>query len=265
MKIRRMLSLVVALVMVLAFIPAMGVQAEEITPQWTVYKYNKLTASAQDAGDKEGAMKYFVAYGSGGMDYMVSGETYNSTSKDAYVNSRIATVTFESPTIEEGDKVFLYVTGANRTTFGNKSASNWQRLVVSDAVSSGYDKSKFKYDASVSYFANEVGEKNANPVKRTSKIDITDFVTEGTTTVYLGCPVGGILIENLKISVEKPVYEPIPVLERERDEDEDEDLIDTLPEEDEVIEGEEIPEDEFFDEDELPEEIEGEESEDADE
>ena len=206
MKIRRMLSLVVALVMVLAFIPAMGVQAEEITPQWTVYKYNKLTASAQDAGDKEGAMKYFVAYGSGGMDYMVSGETYNSTSKDAYVNSRIATVTFESPTIEEGDKVFLYVTGANRTTFGNKSASNWQRLVVSDAVSSGYDKSKFKYDASVSYFANEVGEKNANPVKRTSKIDITDFVTEGTTTVYLGCPVGGSLIENLKISVEKPVY-----------------------------------------------------------
>ena len=63
-------------------------------------------------------------------------------------------------------------------------------------------------------------------------------------------------------TVEKPVYEPIPELERERDEDEDEDLIETLPaESDEAEEIEEVLEDEFFDEDELPEEIEGEESE----
>ncbi|MBR5535856.1 MAG: glycoside hydrolase N-terminal domain-containing protein [Clostridia bacterium] len=200
---KKVLAMIIVTTMLLTWLIPLAVTAQNgsIQVEWTVYKYSGVNVSSVDAGDTyNGQKRYFVAYASGGLNTLIQGETASFSSTEGYASPRIAHVTFTTPDITEGQRVFLNITGYTRTTF--KSSQGWIKLTVTDAVSSNYDKARIKYDESVKYYAGEKGEGNANPAKRISSIDVTDFLTEGKTKVYVSSPTCGIYIEDLNITVE---------------------------------------------------------------
>ena len=198
---KKVLSFLLILTLISSIFVPLGVLAdsETISVAWKVYKYNGFSLSGEDAGDTyNGQKRYFVAYASNSMDVLVQNKTTSFSSTESYANARVAHVSFDTPEVKEGERVFLNITGYNRTTF---KGGNWMKLVVTDAVVADYDKDRIKYDPAVNYYTGEKGQDNPNPVKRTSAIDITDFLTEGQTTVYVYCPSCGIYIEDLNVQV----------------------------------------------------------------
>lgn len=202
---KKVISACLIMVMLLSLAPVFTIQAQyDNAVEWTVYKYSGTSPVSVDTGDTlNGQKRYFVAYASGGMNTLVQGKTASYSTNEGYAAPRIAHVTFTTPDIKEGERVFLNITGYTRTTF--KNSQGWIKLTVTDSVSSNYDKSRIKYDESVKYYAGEKGEGNANPEKRISSIDVTDFLTEGKTTVYVSSPTCGIYIEDLNITVEESI------------------------------------------------------------
>ena len=109
---KRALSIILVLMLISSLFVPLNALAESDTIPVTqkVYKYNGTSISAEDAGDTyNGQKRYFLAYASGGMDVLVQNKTASFSSPESYASPRIAHVTFDTPEIEEDERVFLNI------------------------------------------------------------------------------------------------------------------------------------------------------------
>lgn len=206
---KRIISIVISVLIGFGMLPQINIfalAADDVTVTWKIYKYNGVDTSSrtEDPGDTyNGEKRYFVAYAGGGMDLLKQYETASFGSKTSYANPRVAEIKIAAPILAENERLYLNVTGCNRTNFN--SGKGWMKFVVTDAVSASYDKNKICYDPNVSYYGSEVGEKNDNldAITRTSSIDITSFIKGGTNTVYLTSPSSGLYVRNIEAEIVK--------------------------------------------------------------
>ncbi|MBQ3110159.1 MAG: glycoside hydrolase N-terminal domain-containing protein [Clostridia bacterium] len=200
---KRFILFLICITMILSLtVPLSAAESGKIAVDWTVYKYSGTALTGEDAGDTlNGQKRYFVAYAFDGMNTIMKGKTASFSSAESYNSPRIAHVSFKTPNLGEGERVFLNITGYNRTVF--KKGQGWITFAVANRISTSYGEGEVKYDPSVKYYANEKGEGNADPVKRVVSIDVTDLLTSGTTTLYVTSPTAGLYVEKMEAEIKK--------------------------------------------------------------